>query len=90
MFQECFQDILRVFQGKLWGDPFKGVSRYLKGVQWVFEGRFQDVSTMFQGSFQGVSRKIEGSSESPLRVIKWRFKVCKRSSRGVSRQFHGV
>ena len=48
---------------------------------------------MFQGRFKGVSRKIEGSSESPLRVIKWRFKVCKRSSRGcfkaVSKIFQG-
>ena len=42
---------------------------------------------MFQGSFKGVSMKIERSSLSPLRVVLWCFKVCKRSSKGVSRQF---
>ena len=42
---------------------------------------------MFQGSFKGVSRKIERSSLSPLRVILWCFKVCKRNLKGVSRQF---
>ena len=41
----------------------------------------------FQGSFKGVSMKIERSSLSPLRVVLWCFKVCKRSSKGVSRQF---
>ena len=42
---------------------------------------------MYQGSFKGVLRKIEGCSESPLRVIKGSFKVSKRLSIGVSRQF---
>ena len=42
---------------------------------------------MFQGSFKGVSMKIEEFLVSPLRVVLWCFKVCKRSSKGVSRQF---
>ena len=53
----------------------------------MFAGSFQGVSRMFQGSFMGVSMKIERSSLSPLRVVLWCFKVCKRSSKGVSRQF---
>ena len=36
---------------------------------------------------KGVSRKNEGCSESPLRVIQGSFKVSKRISKGVSRQF---
>ena len=42
---------------------------------------------MFPRCFKDVSRKIEGSSKSPLRVIQGSFKVCKKSSKGVSRQF---
>ena len=53
----------------------------------MFEISFQGVSRMFQGSFKSVSRKIEGSSYNSLRVILWVFKVSKRSSKGVSRQF---
>ena len=39
-------------------------------------------SKEFQGSFKGVSRKIEGCA-----LIQGSFKVSKRSSKGVSRQF---
>ena len=49
VFQGFFQDILRVFQGRLWGETFKGVSRYLKEVQRVFQGGFRDVLRKFQG-----------------------------------------
>ena len=55
MFQGCFQDILRVFQGRLWGETFKGVSRYLKEVQRVFQGGFRDVLRKFQGGLKKVS-----------------------------------
>ena len=55
MFQGCFQDILRVFQGRLWGETFKGVSRYLKEVQRVFQGGFRDVLRKFQGCLKKVS-----------------------------------
>ena len=51
----CFQDILRVFQGRLWGETFKGVSRYLKEIQRVFQGGFRDVLRKFQGSLKEVS-----------------------------------
>ena len=43
-----FSDILRVFQGRLWGETFKGVSRNLKEVQRVFQGGFRDVLRKFQ------------------------------------------
>ena len=59
----------------------------LKEVEWMFEGNFQVVSMMFQKSFKGVLWKIEWCSESPLRVIQGSFKVSKRSSKVVSRQF---
>ena len=49
------------------------------------------VSNVFQEklikSFKGVLRKIEGCSESPLRVIQGSFKVSKRHSKIVLRQF---
>ena len=58
-----------------------------KGAKKKLNGCLREVSKVFQGSFKGVSMKIERSSLSPLRVVLWCFKVCKRSSKGVSRQF---
>ena len=49
VFQGYFQDILRVFQGRLC------VSRYLKEVQRVFQGGFRDVLRKFQGCLKKVS-----------------------------------
>ena len=64
-----------------------GFQGCLKEAERVFQISFQDVSRKFQGNFKGVSRKIVGYSERPLRVIQGSFKVSKRSSTGVSRQF---
>ena len=78
-----------MLQGRLKGVSmeFCGFQEYLKEVEWIFEGSLQGVSWMYQGSFKGVLRKIVGCSESPLRVIQGSFKVSKRRSKGVSRQF---
>ena len=56
-----------MIQGRFWVETFKGVSRYLKEVQRVFQGSFKEdsrllkkVSSVFQEnfikSFMGVSR----------------------------------
>ena len=96
MFQGCFKDVSRVFKESSFFSRkiegcFNGVLSGFRAcwnkVEWVFEGSFQGVSRMFQGRFKAVWRKIEGSSESPLRVIQGSFKVCKRSSKVVSRRF---
>ena len=71
----CFNGVLSGFQG------------CLKEVEWVFEGSYQGVSRMFKRSFKGVSTKIERCSEKPLNEIQGRFKVSKRSSKGVLRDF---
>ena len=42
MFQECFKEVLGVFQ-----ETFKGDSRELQGIEKNFKGCFKAVSKMF-------------------------------------------
>ena len=44
-----------MIQGRFWVETFKGVSRYLKEVQRVFQGGFRDVLRKFQGCLKKVS-----------------------------------
>ena len=52
-FQGCFNEVLRMFQGRVLRKSFKEVSR-------LFQGNFKSVSRKFQGNFRGVSRESQG------------------------------
>ena len=52
-FQECFQEVSRVCQGKLVLSVFKRSSKSVSG---KFQFCFKEVSKEFQGSFKEVSR----------------------------------
>ena len=55
MFQGCFKDVLRVFQGS-----FKVFTKSFKCSSRKFKGCFKEVLRVFQETFKGVSSKIEG------------------------------
>ena len=69
VFQRCFRDILRVFLGRLWGETFKGVLRYLKEAQRVFQGGFRDVLRKFQGCLKKVSSVFQENFIKVLRLF---------------------
>ena len=51
VFQRCFKDVLRVFQG-----TWRGVPRDLQEAQMVCQGSLKAIQKYFKKSFNGVSR----------------------------------
>ena len=47
MFQGCFEEVLRVLQGRLIEGDSRELKGYLKEVQRVFQGTFKAVSKTF-------------------------------------------
>ena len=65
MFQGCFTEDSRVFQGS-----FKGVSR-------MFQGCFKKVLRVFHENFKGVSRKFQGCfKEVPRKGVSRKVSCC--------------